>query len=206
MANPPRDTRETLLDAVGSALERDGLAALSLRKVAALAGVSHAAPGALFGDRAGLLTAYAVRGYDRLTAAMTEQTAAAESHREALKATGRGYIAFALDEPEAFRLMFRHDLLRADDPALLAARDAAHGVLSEVIARAVAAGDLAADRAPIVSLGAWSIAHGYAALALSGVLPRRVGTETAEALARAVTALFVDATLTPPDAPRGEGS
>lgn len=197
MANSPRDTRGALLDAVDGALERDGLAGLSVRKVAALAGVSHAAPGALFGDRAGLLTAYAVRAYERLTASMTAQTAHACDAREALQGTGRGYIAFALEEPEAFRLMFRHDLLRGDDAALLTARDAAHGVLTDAIARAVAEGLVPPERAGLVSLGAWSIAHGYAALALSGALSRRAGGETLEALARAVTALFVDATLAP---------
>ncbi|MDP2377829.1 TetR/AcrR family transcriptional regulator, partial [Reyranella sp.] len=96
------DTREALLDAVGVVLARDGLRGLSLRRIAAEAGVSHGAPGAIFGDRAGMISHFAARGFERLAASRAREALEAPDGRQALAATGRGYVAFALAEPDCF--------------------------------------------------------------------------------------------------------
>ena len=194
-----RDTREALLDAVGTLLTSDsGLSGLTLRKVAAAAGVSHGAPGALFGDFAGMLTAYACRAFDRLRERMTTELATATSGPQALAATGRGYIAFAREEPDAFLLMFRKDLLRADDPALSRTRERCFSVLSEALERAVAEGRVAPERVPLVRIAAWALVHGLAALRLTDAVPAAAGGGEVE-LARAVTDLFASSVLPLPE-------
>ncbi|TNF31173.1 MAG: TetR/AcrR family transcriptional regulator [Deltaproteobacteria bacterium] len=191
---PERDTREALLDAVGELLNRDGLSGLSLRKAAAAAGVSHGAPGALFGDFAGMLTAYACRAFHRLGARMTDELATATTGPEALAATGRGYLAFAREEPEAFLLMFRRDLLRPHDPELIAARARSFSVLTAALQRAVDEERLPRERLPLVRIASWALVHGVAGLRLADAFPSHAGGGEAE-LARAVTDLFAHSVL-----------
>lgn len=195
-----RDTREALLDAVGTLLTGDGgLSGLSLRKVAAAAGVSHGAPGALFGDFAGMLTAYSCRAFDRLRERMGAELATATTGPEALAATGRGYIAFAREEPDAFLLMFRKDLVRADDPLLARSRERCFAVLSEAPERAVAEGRVSPERVSLVRIAAWALVHGLAALRLTDAISATVGGGEAE-LARAITDLFATSVLPAPNA------
>jgi len=66
------DLPRVLLDTATQAILEVGPAAVSLRDLARRAGVSHAAPAYHFGDKAGLLTAVAVDGFERLAAALRE--------------------------------------------------------------------------------------------------------------------------------------
>ncbi len=193
-------SREALLDAVGTTLRKDGIAKLSLRAVAREAGYSHGAPGALFGDRAGMLSAYAARGFERLAAELEIADAANDDPRDALAAIGRAYVGFALREPDCFALMFRDELLRGDLPELLAARERAWSALSSALLRAQARGQLDAKRAELVQVGAWSMVHGLSKLLASGSLQRRMDPTDldVDVLARALTRLYADSVLRAP--------
>src|SRR5579872_3948126 len=98
VANKRSDLADTLLDAVDEALRSGGPSSLSLRDVARRAGVSHAAPAHHFGSKAGLLTAFAARGYRRLGESVLAEVAAAglNDGPSTLAAVGRGYVRFAL--------------------------------------------------------------------------------------------------------------
>lgn len=192
------DSREALLDAVEATLRKDGLAKLSLRAVARTAGFSHGAPGALFGDRAGMLSAYAARGYSRLAAALRDAVEGMTEPAEMLTGIGTAYIRFALREPECFVLMFRDDLLCLDRPELVEARESAWEPLSAALDTAVARGIIAAERASLVQLGAWSLVHGFSQLWLSGAFGRRSDPNDAgelESLAGALPRLFAHSVL-----------
>src|SRR6186713_342124 len=65
------DLPRALLEAAVEAIAEVGPAAVSLRDLARRAGVSHAAPAHHFGDKAGLLTALAIEGFELLTAELT---------------------------------------------------------------------------------------------------------------------------------------
>ncbi|MFG2192735.1 TetR-like C-terminal domain-containing protein [Streptomyces sp. NPDC048639] len=80
------------------------------------------------------------------------------------------YVWFAERHPAHFRVMYQPELWRRDDPELAAARDRTAELL-----RAGLPDDLDADEAVRTGLGAWSIAHGFATLWLSGNLERAVG-------------------------------
>ncbi len=188
-------TRAALLRAVGDELVAVGEGAISLRGVARRAGLSHGAPGALFGSRAGMLTAYAASGYadlaDRVERAASETT----DPRVALAAQGTAYVAFALERPATFGLMFRADLLVPDDAQLNAERDRCWVALARVIQGARDAGLVASALTDTACMGAWSIAHGLAVLTVAQHARRRSGPTDPMALARAVTRLYADHVL-----------
>ena len=78
-------------------VEKEGVAALSVREAARRAGVSHNAPYRHFRDRDALLTALAAEGMAKLLKELGER-----SGRELAEA----YVRFALSRPQLFRLMF----------------------------------------------------------------------------------------------------
>src|SRR5215217_151305 len=89
--------RPALLRAADKILEKEGVAALSLREAARQAGVSHNAPYRHFADRQSLLAALAAEGFELLAAAMRGHSG---------KEMGEAYVRFALEHPQRFRLMF----------------------------------------------------------------------------------------------------
>jgi AcrR family transcriptional regulator len=160
--------REAMLKAAERMLERDGITGLTLRAAAREAGVSHAAPKNHFGDIKGLLSELAAVGFARFGAALVADVREDAAPQAQLAAIGRGYVAFARQNPGLFLLMFRGERLDFRRPALRSAADAAFGVL----ARAVGApqeGRLTLAQAADIT-AAWSLAHGFALLMLDGRL------------------------------------
>ncbi|MCX4097032.1 TetR/AcrR family transcriptional regulator [Nocardia sp. alder85J] len=153
------DLRAALLSAAAEQIAAEGVDGLSLRVLAQRAGVSHAAPAHHFGNRQGLLTELAITGFDLLAA---ELSAAAGDFREVAVA----YIRFARDHPGHFDIMYRHDLLRADDERLAAARFRSGAELRSGIAGM----GLPAAARRAAELAAWSLVHGFATLWREGAL------------------------------------
>src|SRR5580658_1703509 len=92
---------EALLRAIGEAVRADGASALSQRDVARRAGVSHAAPAHFFKNKAGMLSAFAAQGFQRLAEAVVgelDRSMPADG-AQALAAVGRAYVRFAVSEP-----------------------------------------------------------------------------------------------------------
>ncbi|MEO3786872.1 TetR/AcrR family transcriptional regulator [Actinocorallia sp. B10E7] len=146
------DLRRAILAAALDVIAAEGPTALSLRDLARRAGVSHAAPAHHFKDRAGLLTAIAVEGYGLLAATLQKA--------ESLRDLGLQYVRFAAAHPAHFQVMFRPELLRPDDPELLAARERTRNQLHTAV-------EGYSDDPAIGVMAAWSMAHGFATLLLS---------------------------------------
>ncbi|MQA60494.1 MAG: TetR family transcriptional regulator [Actinophytocola sp.] len=179
------DLRRAVLDAAIDVITTAGPAAISLRDLARGAGVSHAAPAHHFKDKAGVLTALAVEGHERLAAYLT---AALEDDEPELRELGVSYVRFALDHPAHFEVMFRPDLHHEDDPELVAAKERIAGLLAGGVA-AVPAERRGAD-AGLAAIAAWSLAHGFATLWRGGNIQRPAsGADPAEVF-RAVTGLL----------------
>lgn len=169
------DLRRAILDAAVESISAGGSAALSLRELSRRAGVSHAAPIHHFGDKAGVLTALAAEGFEQLADALT---AAGDDFVEA----GVAYVRFAVTHKAHFEVMFRPDAYRADDPAVVTARERAGAALTGgVRARTTQAG----EEARLTGIAAWSLMHGFATLWLTGALPEDLG-EDLTAVARDV--------------------
>ena len=191
------DLRLTLLRVVGDLVREEGVGALSLRAVARRADVSHTAPAHHFGTKEGLLTAFAAEGFNRLAATMAEAQRAegATTGPHLLAASGRGYVRFALDHPDEFAMMFRPELVKANDPTLAAASKRAYEPLRIAIDRCIAEGLLADVDPQVAGVAAWSLAHGFADLWFSGRLQGRRLSRKRDVteMASAITSLFAAA-------------
>ncbi|MBF6139815.1 MULTISPECIES: TetR/AcrR family transcriptional regulator [Nocardia] len=167
--------RAELMAACLRLIETEGLAAVSLRRVAREAGVSSGAPYHHFPDRAALLAALSIEGFHLLAEELRAARAAAEgTPLDALGALAAAYVRFSRTRPAYFRLMFRPELSQPDKhPEAAAAGDAAFGVLAEAIGDCVAAGQLPADKADTLGITWWAVGHGLASLWLDGQLGKR---------------------------------
>lgn len=159
--------REALIVAGLELLENGGPAALTLRKCAALAGVSHAAPANHFSGLISLKVAMAARGHLIFAKTMRKYSANAEPTPEAqLNAICTGYIAFAQDHRELFQFMFQFFDVTAqdiDDTSMNEKRQAAsasYEILREVCLPFEHNDNNALNTETMV----WSLVHGYAML------------------------------------------
>jgi AcrR family transcriptional regulator len=170
------DLRAALVSAALDLLESGGAAALSLRAAARACGVSAMAPYRHFASKEDLLEAVAARGFEQLAADLEAADAAADG-KAALAAQGAAYVAFACRHPALFRLMFTRPCRVSDQ-----------GRAYRILARRAAALAGPAWPAEDLTLAAWSLVHGLAAL----ILDRRVPLEgaDAEAAARRITLSF----------------
>lgn len=184
-----QSSRRALLDAVGVVLAAEGLEGLSLRKVAARAGLSHAAPGVLFGGRAAMLTAYAAESFVALGHCMDRAERAATDGRTALAATGQAYVMFAIEQPLRFQVMFRTDCLVPRDPDYVTACRDAFEPLRRAIERGRVEGWIGPAQTEDVTMAAWSLVHGLAMLWFSKHLAGRVKPDPQQ-LAERITRLF----------------
>ena len=191
------DLRHAMLDAVAAVVREQGLSQVSLRAVARRVGVSHAAATHHFGNKAGLLTAFATQGYVELAETVLSSISAARAvdGPSMLEAAGRGYFRFAVRDTERFEAMFQLELLNTDDPSFVAAREAAYALLARAIARCRDDLFIPEQDVEVVAAAAWSLAHGLASLWISGRLGERTAYSDPELLASRVLRLFVDAVL-----------
>lgn len=189
--------RQALVQATESLLAERGAEGFSLREVARRAGVSPAAPAHHFGDAAGLLTAVASLGFEALTLALQagEDRGGADA-RAALRGQGQAYVAFALQHPGRFRLMFRQGKLHAD-ATLLQHADAAFQVLARGVRRGFGlAEDAAMDERQWNAVAAlWSLVHGYAHLAIAGKFEQLGGEAGLQAYVQRSLGPILDAAL-----------
>ncbi|OHV05994.1 TetR/AcrR family transcriptional regulator [Mycobacterium talmoniae] len=155
-----------------------GVGAVSMRRIARRAGVSHAALAYQFGDKTGIFTAVAAEGF-RLQAKTIGGVATGP---DGFLSGGQAYVQFAVTHPGYFEVMFRPYLYRADDPALVAAREAAFDLLYGSARASLQAQRKAAvsdDDVLGVAMAGWSIAHGFATLLLTANLPERLQNDPA---------------------------
>src|ERR1700744_2352459 len=102
--------RRALIEAAVKAIAQHGIDALSLRELAARAGVSPGAPYHHFANRSELLASIAEEGFTRLEAQMIAAREAAPDNSSArLEAIGLAYVAFAVSSLGYFRVMFHGD-------------------------------------------------------------------------------------------------
>ena len=102
-------TRRRLIGCALEVLASDGVDAVTVRRVARAAGISHGAPLRHFPSRAALLCAVAGTGFAQLTArfgALPEGDAA-----HLVRAACESYVDFARGNPALFELMFRSDMV-----------------------------------------------------------------------------------------------
>ncbi|MFV0317070.1 MAG: TetR/AcrR family transcriptional regulator [Microthrixaceae bacterium] len=118
-------TSNVLLDAFEAEALRDGLANVGLRAVARRAGMSHAAPGHVFGSLAGMQRAAAERACIQLGEAVEAARAGIDDPFAALAAEGEAVLDWAFTKPVHFDLLFRAG--EQLDPSVSELRGVAYG-------------------------------------------------------------------------------
>ena len=162
------DLRESLLEAAGELLEKEGPAGLSLRKLGRQLGVTPGAPYRHFEDKDALLAALATEGYVELRSEMVADQDPSIGGEERLKRAGVGYLRFATRHPELFRLMFGWMPSR-DIPELWEAADATFAGF-EAVLQACENEGLLSRSVNEAGLLAWSAVHGADFLLIDGHL------------------------------------
>jgi AcrR family transcriptional regulator len=187
------DLPNALRRAAVEVIEERGLGAFSLREVARRAGVSHNAPAHHFGDMRGLLTSLAIQGFEVLHAATTAAAAPIDDPVDRLMAIGTAYLEVAKSHRAHCDVMFRIDLVDADDPALVAAGMRAYGVLEDAVRAVIDAEGLDVDVDDAVWL-CWSAMQGLVELEpkIAALSARKgAGTVATSDLVHRFTALIV---------------
>ena len=182
------DRRRRVLEVAARALAEEGPHALSLRRIAAESGGSTQIVYTLFGGKPGLADALYAEGFRRLGAAMAAALDAAPppGDPERLIALGRGYRAFALDEPAFFSVMFGR-AIPGFTPARATrgvGRSATLGRVVEAAQQCLDAGTLVGADAEELARTCWVTTHGLASLEVNGMLAAEGRDAFAEAVLR----------------------
>ena len=186
-AEQVEDFRDALCAAALRLFAEEGYDAVTLRALAHELGCSHALPYRYFSSKEDIFAAVRLRCFERFSRYHEGRLEGIEDPAEALRAMARGYVAFALEEPHVFRVMF--DLAQpelSERPELRDAHRHAFRILERVVARAVALGALAGKPAELTTLF-WASIHGVASLQLGGSFtprtdPLALAERTAESL------------------------
>jgi AcrR family transcriptional regulator len=188
--SPGRPMRRDVLKAALELL-REGPQALTVRALAAALGTSTQALYTSHGGKHGLLSEIYVEGYRRLRVRLQEARDTETDAENRLRAIGRAYREFALDQPELFQVMFCN-VIPGFRPAPETLEDTWQTflVLADAVREAVEAGVWEGDPDQIARL-LWQLVHGQSQLEVAGYLGR--GPEGSEqqdfafkALARAL--------------------
>jgi AcrR family transcriptional regulator len=147
---------EQVLDAALRILGRDGVAALTARRLAEEAGTSPPAVYELFGDKAGVVRAMFFCGFAQLGAALA-QLRPGDDPLGDLVALAQRYRGFILDRPALAAVMFSRPFASFDPaPEEAAAGAAVRERIVAAVRRAIASGRLNGDPT--------DVAHAYVAL------------------------------------------
>lgn len=155
--------REALVRAAMEIVEKDGPDAFSLRAAARRAGVSPAAPAHHFGDVRGLLTAVATVGFQQFADEL--EAVSVGDRKTAVVGIAHAYLRFAQKRPGMFRLMWRTSAFDLTNPAVYGAGLRAFRVLDQAV-RGTATSELVGDLSLAPTIAAWSLMHGFSALAI----------------------------------------
>ena len=164
MTHPPEGTRSRLLRVAREIVEKDGLAAVTLRAVGAAAGVSRGAPYRHFTDKSDLLAAVAAQALQTLAATVDGAARDTTDPVTRIDQALRAYVDMALRSPELYSFTFSTDLRVAQSVELHEAGLGAYGALHRLVIGANRS-NLPAD---LVTSALWATMHGSVMLVLAG--------------------------------------
>ena len=163
------ETREQLLDTAARLLSEEGVAAVSVRRLAAEVGTSTRAIYSLFGSKEGLLTAMYRRAADTFNR-LHEAVPVQDDPLDELTPLGLAYRQSALEEPHLYGLLFGGAVpgFRPTEEDMRLAQRSQFRVV-DALERAAKKGELKTAPWEIANRG-WALVHGLASLELMGCL------------------------------------
>ncbi len=172
-----RRAREALqvgiLDAAGRLLVDEGPKGLSMRRISHEVNASTQVLYTMFGSKEGLLNALVLEGFARLAAAQ-EAVPSTSSHRHHLEVLSYAYLSNALTNPHYYRVMFHESVpgLTLSEATLQIGWSALNPIIRALRGGANAGefrAEVAAD-AKDAAVSLWGVLHGFAGLALAGLV------------------------------------
>jgi AcrR family transcriptional regulator len=170
------DLKNALIEAGADILSKEGVSALSLRRVAQKAGVSHAAPYAHFADKQALIAAISTEGYKKLYAQIAQ---AAEQYRSEplrrLVESSWAYVQFALDEPDHFKVTLSGMIEKEQEyPAFVETAKRTFALVVEIVTQCQRAGILRQGAPDLTAVSVWALIHGFVTLRLENQISHTV--------------------------------
>jgi AcrR family transcriptional regulator len=170
------DLKNALIEAGVDILSKEGVSALSLRKVAHQAGVSHAAPYAHFADKQALIAAISTEGYKKLYEQIAQ--AAGQYRAEPLRRlveSSWAYVQFALDEPDHFKVTLSGMIEKEQEyPAFVETARQTFGLVVEIVTQCQQAGILRQGAPDLTAVSVWALIHGFVTLLLENQISHTV--------------------------------
>jgi AcrR family transcriptional regulator len=166
---PSAGMESALLEAAIDILETEGADALSVRRIAAAAGVAPMGVYNHFDSKSGILDALFIQGFEWLAEGL-DAAAEIPDPYEALRESGRRYRAFALAHPMVYQLMFLRVVpgYEAAGRALEVAGATFNSLVASV-QRAMAAGVIADAPPDVTARLIWASIHGWVSLEVLGI-------------------------------------
>jgi AcrR family transcriptional regulator len=164
-----QELRQAILAAAGELFLEQGYERFSLRKVAERVGYSPTTIYLYFRDKDDLLFTVVDEGFARFSQQLAAAAESQEDAWERLIALGRAYVAFGLQNPVYYQLMFmqRADFLMHTPVGESQPRIASFRVLRQTVQQAIDAGVLRPGDAESYSDVLWALVHGMVSLAIS---------------------------------------
>ena len=185
------DLRNSLIQAGIEILAEEGGGALSLRKVASRAGVSHAAPYGHFTDRQELIAAISTEGFRQLyerIKAVVEANPNDLANR--LVEVAWAYVQFAMENSSLFKLMFSGILEEENRyPEFVNISHETFFQLVYLVQECQQVGLLRPGAADGLALSVWSLVHGFVSLLLEKQISHTIleGTPIKELLCQTLS-------------------
>ena len=161
------EVTDSLIDSAMQILNDSGPDGLTVRAVAANAGVAPMGVYSRFGGKPGLLEALFVQGFEQLDRAVGDASGPDSLAR--LRNGCRAYRTFAVTNPQVYELMFKQMKELDLKPESLERAAEAFGQLVGRVADAMEAGLLAPGDSVDVAQQIWSGLHGGVSLELVGI-------------------------------------
>ncbi len=164
-----QELRQTILTAAGELFLEQGYEHFSLRKVAERIGYSPTTIYLYFRNKDDLLFTVVDEGFVRFGQQLAAAATSTEDPWERIIALGRAYVAFGLQNPVYYQLMFmqRTDFLTHQQADKKQPRLATFLVLQQAVQQAIEAGVLRPGDAESYSDVLWALVHGMVSLAIS---------------------------------------
>lgn len=170
--------RRALLDEALATIRKEGVETLTLREIGTRVGVSRTALYRHFADKRALLTAVATEGFSALRRQLIAAWEEGGRDRAAFQAMGRAYIAFALDNPSHYRVMFG-SFVDLDDrhPEFAVEAEGAFRALVNALAELQQQQLVRADNTALMARFVWSVVHGVSMLGMDDHLRKSCAIE-----------------------------
>lgn len=160
--------REELCACASRLFAEHGIAAVTMRGLAAELGVSPMTPYRYFENKEEIFRAVRRAAFERFGDHLEAAAAGIAHPIDRFRALCRAYVAFALERPQDYRVMFQLDQGDSSDPDGLDG-ERAWEVLHDTMERAVERGLLIGDPVDLAHV-AWFSVHGAVTLQLAGKL------------------------------------